>query len=44
MDAVSTIVPALLLPGAALLPEEEKGINETYRGPVETTSGTPLLT
>jgi hypothetical protein len=36
---VSKIVPALLLPGAALLPEDEKGINETYRGPIETASG-----
>ena len=36
---VSTIVPALLLPGAALLPEDEKGINETYRGALETQTG-----
>jgi len=29
----------LLLPGAALLPEEQKGVNETYRGPIETAAG-----
>jgi len=37
--ATSTIIPALLLPGAALLPEDQKGSNETYRGPIETASG-----
>lgn len=36
---IARIVPALLLPGAALLPEEQKGVNETYRGPIETASG-----
>ncbi len=35
----SKIVPALMLPGATLLPEDEKGLNETYRGPIETDSG-----
>ncbi len=40
MRQVSKIIPALLLPGAALLPEDEKGINETYRGPIEIASGT----
>ncbi len=39
MMVVSKIIPALLLPGAALLPEEEKGVNETYRGPIETATG-----
>lgn len=39
MANVSTIVPALLLPGGALLSEEEKGRNETYRGAIETASG-----
>jgi hypothetical protein len=36
---IARIVPALLLPGAALLPEDQKGLNETYRGPIETAAG-----
>jgi hypothetical protein len=36
---VARIVPALLLPGAALLPEGQKGLSETYRGPIETAAG-----
>lgn len=37
--SIARIVPALLLPGAALLSEEQKGLNETYRGQIETAAG-----
>lgn len=36
----SSIIPGVLLPGAARLSDEEKGVNETYRGPIKTNSGT----